>query len=401
MKAQYFSLAVKNIRKKGVRSWLTMLGIFIGIAAVVSLTSLGQGMEDAIGDEFAKMGSDVIIIMPGTGFESMGSNKLTEHDERIIKNVRGVVNTAPMISKIAKVDHGREAVYTFVSGVPVDDRYKILQDMESFDIEEGRDLQDGDKYRTIAGIRFSEGDVFEGKKLKSGDKLVIDGVDFKLVGILKRIGNDQDDSQLLIPLSAAEEIFSEPDYDTIMVRVKKGFEPSDVADDIKQKMRRDRNQKEGEEDFNVQTSEQLLESVGGVISSVQSVVVGIALISLMVGGIGIMNAMYTSVLERTQEIGVMKALGAKRDDILSMFLIEAGLMGAIGGVVGTIIGLGMSKSVEYYAVSQLNITLLKASTSPAIIFGAISFSFIVGCVSGVFPALQASKLRPVEALRYE
>ncbi|MBU0762662.1 MAG: ABC transporter permease [Candidatus Altiarchaeota archaeon] len=401
MKAQYFSLAVKNIRKKGVRSWLTMLGIFIGIAAVVSLTSLGQGMEDAIGDEFAKMGSDVIIIMPGTGFESMGSNKLTEHDERIIKNVRGVVNTAPMISKIAKVDHGREAVYTFVSGVPVDDRYKILQDMESFDIEEGRDLQDGDKYRTIAGIRFSEGDVFEGKKLKSGDKLVIDGVDFKLVGILKRIGNDQDDSQLLIPLSAAEEIFSEPDYDTIMVRVKKGFEPSDVADDIKQKMRRDRNQKEGEEDFNVQTSEQLLESVGGVISSVQSVVVGIALISLMVGGIGIMNAMYTSVLERTQEIGVMKALGAKRDDILSMFLIEAGLMGAIGGVVGTIIGLVMSKSVEYYAVSQLNITLLKASTSPAIIFGAISFSFIVGCVSGVFPALQASKLRPVEALRYE
>ncbi len=401
MKTEYFGLAVKNIGKKGIRSWLTMFGIFIGIAAVVSLISLGQGMEDAINEMFAQMGSDVVMIMPGSGFASMGSNKLTKNDERIIEDVRGVVNTAPFISKISKVKYGRDVTYTFVSGVPVDDRYKIIQDMESFDIEEGRDLQPSDKYRAIGGIMLSEGKVFDGKKLTPGDNVVIDDVEFKLVGIMKRIGNDQDDSQFFIPLETAEEIFKEPDYDTIMVRVKEGFKPSDVAEDIKAKMRRDRDQKEGEEDFNVQTSEQLLESVGGIISAVQTVVVGIALISLGVGGIGIMNAMYTSVLERTQEIGVMKALGARQGDILSMFLIEAGLMGFIGGVVGVSIGLAMSKSVEYYAVNALNITLLQASTSPFIIFGALAFSFIVGCVSGVLPALQASRLRPVDALRYE
>jgi putative ABC transport system permease protein len=401
MKSRYIGLALKGISRKGIRSWLTMLGIFIGIAAVVSLTSLGQGMEDAIDHEFSQMGSDVVMIMPGSGFQSMGSGKISKSDERAIKNVRGVLNAAPFISKIAQVRYGREVAYTFVSGFPVDDRYSIVQSMESFAVESGRDFEEGDRYRALVGIMFSEGKVFDGKMVKAGDRIVIDNTEFRIVGILKRIGNDADDSGVIIPLDAAEEIFNEREYDAVMARVRPGFDPADVAEDIKERIRRNRGQKEGEEDFSVQTSEQLKESIGGIISAVQAVVVGIALISLAVGGIGIMNAMYTSVLERTQEIGVMKALGAKNSDILSLFLVESGIMGAIGGIVGVAIGLGMSKSVEYYAVNTMNISLLKASTAPEIILGALLFSFIVGCISGILPAIKASRLRPVEALRYE
>ena len=129
--------------------------------------------------------------------------------------------------------------------------------------------------------------------------------------------------------------------------------------------------------------------------------VGIAAISLLVGGIGIMNTMYTSVLERTREIGTMKAVGAKNSDILFLFLFESGLLGLVGGAIGVGIGLGLGKTAEYIATVQLGTNLLQASTDSWLIFGALLFSFIIGALSGVLPAMQASKLKPVDALRYE
>jgi len=129
--------------------------------------------------------------------------------------------------------------------------------------------------------------------------------------------------------------------------------------------------------------------------------VGIAAISLIVGGIGVANTMYTSVLERTKEIGTMKAVGAKNSDIMFLFLIESGLLGLIGGVIGVLIGLGLSKIAEYFATVQLGTNLLQASASTNLIIGALIFSFLIGAISGVFPAMQASKLKPVDALRYE
>ncbi len=401
MKIEYFMLSLRNIRKKGVRSWLTMLGIFVGIAAVVSLISLGQGMQEFMDDQFASMGNDMIIVMPGTGFEGFGSNKLTEHDEKLIKSVRGVKNVAPFIIKISRVEFGKDRIDTWIAGVPFDDRYELLEDIDTFKQIAGTRPDDKDKYKVNVGYLFYTGDKFDGKEVKPGSKLIINGVQFRVSGALDRIGNDQDDSQIYINLDTAKELFSEDGYDQFMLRSEEGQDPSVVAERITEEMRQDRNQEEGEENFNVQTSEQLMEMMGGIMSSVQAVVVGISMISLMVGGIGIMNAMYTSVLERTPEIGVMKAIGAKNRDIMEMFLVESGVMGMVGGFVGIIIGLGMSKSVEYYAVNYLNQDLLKASTDPVIIFGALAFSFITGCLSGVFPAMQAAKLKPVEALRYE
>ncbi len=401
MISDYFLLAFRNITKKGVRSWLTMLGIFVGIAAVVSLISLGQGLQDAFNKQFEMLGTDIIMVMPGSQFgTSFGSTLLTEHDEDLIAGVRGVDTVSPWITRLSKVTYRGEVIYTWVSGIPVDDRYKIIEDMQGIDIRGGRRPQPGDKYKIIAGYLMAEGDVF-GHPVTVGDKMMVEDEEFRVMGTLTKIGNAQDDSSVWIPLETAQELYNEEGYDILILKPKEGFPPSEVAEDIKERMRRDRNQKEGEEDFNVQTSEQLMETYGSILSAVQAVLVGIAFISLMVGGIGIMNTMYTSVLERTQEIGVMKAVGAKNKDILLMFLIESGVLGLVGGAVGAAIGLAMSKSVEYYSTMVLNEELLQASTDPMIIVGALAFSFIVGAVSGVLPARQASRLQPVEALRYE
>lgn len=401
MITDYFKFAFRGIMHKGVRSWLTMVGIFIGIAAVVSLISLGQGLQDAVNKNFEMLGANIIMVMPGVGFGPSSASKITEHDKEIIERTRGVNLAGGMISKIAKVGYNGEVKYTWISGIPTDKSMKIIEDMQNIRLHEGRKFSEEDKYKVITTHLITEGDFFK-KKVKVNDKITINDIEFRVIGSLEKIGNSQDDSSIYMPLKTSEELFNEHgNYLVILVQAKDGFTPSEVAEYIKKDMRRDRGQKEGEEDFSVQTQEQLKESVGSVLDAVQVVLIGIAAISLVVGGVGIMNTMYTSVLERTQEIGVMKAIGARNSDVMTIFLIESGVLGMVGGAMGVIIGLGLSKTVEYVAVTQLGEEMLKAHISWELIAGALLFSFIVGCVSGVLPAKQASELKPVDALRYE
>jgi putative ABC transport system permease protein len=216
------------------------------------------------------------------------------------------------------------------------------------------------------------------------------------------MGSKHDDEAIWIPLETTKEIYNTEEYYAIMARVKDNYIPGDVAENIKEKLRKHRNVKEGEEDFTVQTSQELLDSVGVILDAVQWFLIGIAAISLLVGGIGIMNTMYTSVLERTREIGVMKAIGARNGDITILFLIEAGVLGMAGGLIGCLLGVTLSKTVEILSAGALaNSTLVKAYVSAELIAGALLLSFIVGCVSGVLPARQAANLKPVDALRYE
>ncbi len=151
----------------------------------------------------------------------------------------------------------------------------------------------------------------------------------------------------------------------------------------------------------VQTFEQVMKSFQTIFGMVQAVVIGIVAISLLVGGIGITNTMYTSVLERTRDIGIMKAVGARNSDILKLFMIESGMLGLVGGAVGIMIGVGLSKAVEITISKLYNFVYLKASFPWYLILGALAFSFLVGSISGVMPARQAAKMKPVDALRYE
>ena len=397
----YFKFAFKNLRTRKTRTWLTMLGIFIGIAAVVSLISLGQGLQAAINEQFEQMGTDKIMISPGGSFFGIGGGaELTKDDMEVVKKTKGVGAVTEMLYKVAKVEFKDEVKYTFVTGIPLDENRKIIDDMQAFDMEIGRDLKEGERYKAIGSYLINNGEFF-GEAATINDKILIEDREFKIVGSLKRIGNPSDDSQLIIPLETARELFDEPDkVDIIMVQVRKGADPDEVAENIKEDLRDFRDVEEGEEDFSVITYLEIIDSFNTIFSIVQLVVIGIAAISLIVGGIGIMNTMYTAVLERTNEIGVMKAIGGKNSDVLLIFLLESGTLGLAGGIIGIGLGVGFSKLVEFVAV-QTGTTLLKAYFPWYLILGALAFSFIVGTISGILPARQAAKLKPVDALRYE
>jgi len=398
----YLLFAIKSILNRRLRSWLTVIGIFIGIATVVALISVGQGMESAINEEFEKLGTNKIIVSPTGGFMNSieSARPLTVDDVEIIQDVKGVDVAAGMIARTAQVEFKNEVKYTTVSGMPTDEGYEVIEDMQSFSIESGREIEEGDTYDAMVGYIFAE-DLFD-NELSVRDKFYIEGQKFQIVGIMSKIGNPEDDKQVIIPIETARDLFNEPEnVMAVMINVKDGEVPSEVGERIEEELRDSRDEEEGEESFSVQTFEDILAQVGVVLNIISAVLIAIAAISLLVGGIGIMNTMYTSVLERTKEIGIMKSLGAKNSDILLIFMLESGIYGIVGGTIGIITGVLLSVAVSQIAVAALGIEYFRADVPIWLILGALSFSFIVGCASGVLPARQASKLKPVDALRYE
>ena len=253
----------------------------------------------------------------------------------------------------------------------------------------------------MIGYTLANKEVF-GKKMRIGNKVVLDDVKFDIVGVLKRVGDPFADSGIIISEADARLLLNESEaYSYLIAQSAKTENPEVVGKRIEKAIRRDRHQKEGKEDFKVETASDLIASFNVVLNIIQVVFVGIAAISLLVGGIGIMNTMFTAVLERTREIGVMKAIGARNSDVLGLFLIESGLLGLAGGVIGVILGAAISKGVEFGANTAFGPGTIHASFPPALIIGALLFSFVIGAISGVLPARRASKLKPVEALRYE
>ena len=405
MISDYFVFALKSIRRRGLRSWLTMIGIFIGIAAVVSLISLGQGLEDSITGQFEEMGSNKLTLLGKAGSivspiaSSLADKSITEDDLKIIGDVGGVDYIVSMLMSSLVVEFDGELNNLFVYGLPPKESNLAFGGMSSWQDEQGRLLEDSDKYKIFIGDGIAH-DTFS-EDLEIRDKLEMNGVNFKVVGILKKVGGP-DDYSIYLPLGVLRNLVDEPELVSMAtIVVKEDFEPSLVAEEIRKELYDYRNEDENSATFSLSTSDELLQTIGDVLSIVQWILVGIAAISLLVGGVGIMNTMYTSVVERTREIGIMKATGAKNSDVLILFLIESGMLGIFGGLIGIIIGVGISKGVEYIAYQQLGIDLLKVSIDPYLIGGALLFSFVVGSVSGVFPARQAARLKPIDALRYE
>lgn len=400
----YFSLAFNNLKRRRLRSWLTMIGIFIGIAAVVALISLGQGLQGYITGEFEKLGKDKIMIMPNVfappGSITAESLILTDKDLEFIRDINGVKSAAGYVSKYGQINFKDESEIVFVGGIAPEDN-EFWEEMGMGDLEDGRDLRKGEKYKAIVGYNHIYKDLWE-KSLQVGDTIEIEAHGFKIVGVMKKIGNAEDDKSVFIPKETFREVFDVPKEESIiMVKAASGYDPEDVAEIIEKKLRKFRGEKEDQETFTVQTSEQLLETFSNIFAVVQAVLVGIAAISLLVGGIGIMNTMYTSVLERTKEIGTMKAIGAKNSDILWIFLFESGLLGLVGGAIGILIGVSLAKGTEYIATTALGTPFLQASFPLYLIAGALAFSFLIGTASGILPAMQAAKLKPADALRYE
>ena len=386
-----------------------MIGIFIGIAAVVALISLGQGMKEAIGNVFLNIGSDKLVVRAKSGLEFAGppgssaASNLTTHDIDVIKRVKGVGQVGARLIKPAKLEFNNEVKFYFAASMPDDEEgRKLITEVNRYEIESGRLLKKGDRFKTFIGNNVANKGIFK-KKIELGNTIKINSAEFEVVGILKKSGNPQQDRVVIVPEDTLREVLKidKKKVDVIAVKVQKGVDVNNVANELEKAMRRDRDLEIGKEDFEISTPQQILATLDNILTIVQIVLVGIAAISLIVGGIGIANTMYTAVIERTKEIGIMKATGAQNKDILLIFMIESGLLGLTGGAIGIAIGIGLSKLVEFMAFKFLGTSLIKAFFPWYLIVGALLFSFLVGTISGLLPAKQAASLKPVDALRYE
>jgi putative ABC transport system permease protein len=287
-------------------------------------------------------------------------------------------------------------VYSTVIGWPAKDADKRFADYD-IGLEQGNFFRESQKYNAVIGhdVAYND-DTFFKKELKIGQKILIGEKKFKVGGIIERIGNPEDDSVIYIPIETARELFNKPkEVSFIDTTVKPGKDLALVSERIQKDLERHRRV----DDFDVMTPDQVLKIFSAILGIVQAVLIGIAGISLLVGCVGIMNSMFTNVLERTKEIGVMKSIGAENKQIMILFMIEAGLIGLVGGIAGTILGSLVGFGVEA-AAQAAGFELLKIQLHASMIISVLFFSMIIGVVAGYLPARRAAQLHPVDALRW-
>jgi len=399
----YFALSLTNLTHRKVRSWLTLIGIFIGVMSVVALISLGDGLKAAVSSQFGISATEVISVQAG-GFTAgpPGSgvvNPLTREDVEAIKKLPSVKRAIPRNIEECKLEFNDIIGFGYAMNMPDKEDRKFAYDAVDFEAEQGRLLKDGDNKKVLLGYNFGRDDNGFEKKIKPGDTVLIDDTKFQVVGILKKKGSFIFDNIVVMNDEPLKELMENPEnVNVIAVQVKSKELMGKAKEDIEKLLRYRRGVKEGEEDFEVQTPEAALSTVNDVLTGVQVFIVMIAAISILVGSIGIVNTMTTSVLERKKQIGIMKSIGAKNSDIFFQFFFESGLMGLLGGGVGVIIG----SLVAFAGITAIN-SFIGAETKIMInfwlVFGALFASFLIGAVSGIVPAMKAARENPVDALR--
>ncbi len=400
------------------RSFLTTLGIIIGIASVIALISLGTGVKASISERISILGTNNITIMPGAGFNqgasdskgSMGghpgggsgfnqaSSTLTLKDLKSLSDK----SLYPQIVQVS----GQISGSTILNTPGGDKRYTILGTSESYVNIQNLSLSQGTFYNqtniahkskvVVLGSQLAT-DLY-GDKDSLGKTLTIEGTDYKIVGILTKAEEssfNNPNTQAFVPYSSAAETFNSQNFSSITVQAENEKVVAKVKKDIKKVLLTNHNiSNEKLADFNITSAADLLSAVSSITSMLTSLLAGIAAISLVVGGIGIMNIMLVSVTERTREIGLRKAVGAKTIDILAQFIIEAVILTLIGGVLGIGLGYLAGKIAE----PMLGFTPIVSINS---IFLAVGVSSFIGLLFGVYPAAKASRLNPIDALRYE
>ena len=388
-------LAFSRLRSGRLRAALTMLGVIIGVASVVALVGVGQGTTSNITARLSTLGTNLLTISPARANGGAAST-LTLEDTAALAKIPGIAGIAPESQTQATVGADGETTTTSIVGTTAD--YVTVR---AFDVWQGTFLTDTQVERKlrVAVLGATTATDLGIDESAIGTDITIGGLPFRLVGILQPKGGatfQNPDDQVLIPIGVAQKYFvggngvrtigvSVAEQDqmstvqaeiTSVLRAQHGLAPSDTAD------------------FNIFDQAQLLETASSITGTLTLLLGGIASISLIVGGIGIMNIMLVSVRERTREIGIRKAVGARGRDILAQFLIEALTLSVLGGLMGIVLGLGVSALVA-------RVGNIAFAINPTTLVVALLFSLGVGIVFGVWPARQAARLDPITALRYE
>ena len=400
----YLRLSYDSLMHRDVRIWVTIVGIFMGITAVISLISLGEGLRGVVASQFNFLSTDVLVIQAsGLNYGPPGTGAVNPLKEKYVDDIwrfNGVDIAVGRIIESSLLEFNDKSEAAFVVSMPQGSKRKTVETIAQIELMRGRDLRDEDTNKVILGTNYVNADKF-GKIIEAGSKVVIKGKEFEVVGILKKKGSFTVDNAVVMNEDELKKIFNVSDtYSIVAVKISKGADMSAVKEKIEDYLRKERNVKKGSEDFSVQTPQQAIKTLDSILFAVQIFIYVIAGISIVVGGIGISNSMYTSVTERTKQIGIMKSIGARNSDIFRLFLIESGLLGMFGGILGILCGLGLAYGLAFIGMVVLNTDLIRVNASMSLIVGALSFSFLIGSISGLLPAMQASKLKPVDALRY-
>jgi putative ABC transport system permease protein len=394
------NLTAKNIVRRRLRSILTIISVIIGIATIVSLFLISDGLFNYVEDVFMTMGINTIFIFPvsfqGGPTQSIGrvsqDIQITENDLKVIERINEIEYAIGFSFRTGKIEHKNETMFQFViftNPKEIDKTFEIM----NMELKDGKDFQGREGYNVIIGPHVAD-KMFK-DPIKIGQKIKIQEKDFKVIGILKSMGNVQDDSQVYITRKAGEELFGIGDtLDQIYANVKTEYDPLEVKEEIEKRLEKIH----GKDKFYIITAKQVLEIIKSVLNLLKVILVSIGLISLVVGSIGIMNSIYTSVIERTKEIGILKSLGARKEDIYFIFTFESVLLSLIGGIIGLGLGIAIAKAVEWYAASQGFLTL-KVVVDWQIILIALGVSLLVGIIAGLLPSRKASKMNIVNALR--
>jgi len=385
-----FKMAIKSILSNKLRSFLTMLGVIIGIWAVIAVVGLAQGSTKSITDRLQRLGTNLIQINI-TGRNSNRNVTYEELQQFAEQHAEDIEAIAPTVSSSVTLKYGTNTHDTTLIGTTAD--YSTVRDVN---VSSGRFILpiDVDYRQKVALVgTYIVKDLFNGQN-PIGKKIKINGQIFTVVGVLEERANSQqqsDDDQVIVPVTVAQRLTRNAIIRNFAIKITDGNRSEAVMNYLNDFLMKIYNDSTA---FRVFNTAQLLDTLNSVTQTLTLMLAGIAAISLIVGGIGIMNIMLVSVTERTREIGIRKAIGAKRRNILIQFLIEASVVTGFGGVVGIILGF-----VTIRVMSKLNIATAIFSIPWAIL--AFTISLAIGIVFGLFPASKASRLNPIEALRYE